>query len=85
MLIEHPPHTREEIVRLGTEMLRVIVEPRLGVGDVGRFVCIDVETGAYEVADDDLTAVDRLAARVPGAETYLGRVGGAATFRTGLR
>ena len=35
----------------------------------GRMVVIDVNTGEYEVADDDLTATLRLMERAPGAMT----------------
>ncbi len=41
----------------------------------GRMVVIDVNTGDYEVADDDLTATLRLIARNPEAVTWGERVG----------
>lgn len=41
----------------------------------GRMVVIDVNTGDYEVADDDLTATLRLMARNPEAVTWGERVG----------
>jgi hypothetical protein len=84
MLIDHPTRTADEIARLGSDMLRRVVEPSLLPADTGRFVCIDIDTGAYEIADDDLAAIERLHARLPGAETYLGRVGDETTFRMGL-
>ncbi len=85
MLIDQPTKTAEEVARLGADLLRRVIGPALPAADAGRFVCIDVDTGAYEVADDDLTAVDRLHARLPAAESYLGRVGDDATFHLGLR
>ncbi len=83
MLIEQTTRSPDEIARLGADLLRRTIEPSLQPADTGRFICVDIDTGAYEVADDDLAAVDRLHARVPGADTYLGRVGDEATFRVG--
>ena len=85
MLIEQRKRTADEVVRLGSERLVQQIAPTLAAADAGRFVCIDIDTGAYEISDDDLTAVNLLLARSPGAETYLGRVGEDATFRLGLR
>ena len=41
----------------------------------GRMVVIDVNTGDYEIDDDDLTATMRLRERNPGAITWGERVG----------
>ena len=71
----------DDAARLGLALLRQAIEPTLTPADPGRFVCVDVDTAVYELADDDLTAVDRLLARHPAADTYLGRVGDSATFR----
>jgi hypothetical protein len=83
MLIDHPTRSADDIARLGADLLRRVVGPSLSPADAGRFVCIDIDTGAFEVADDDLTAIERLHARLPGAETYLGLVGDETTFSMG--
>src|SRR5581483_11934154 len=41
----------------------------------GKFVAIDIETGAYEVDADELAASDRLLTRVPNAQIWLRRIG----------
>ena len=41
----------------------------------GRMVVIDVNTGDYEIADDDLIATTRLIERNPNAVTWAERVG----------
>lgn len=51
--------------------LRSIVEK----GNEGKFVAIDIETGAYEVDRNELAASDRLLARVPTAQIWLRRIG----------
>jgi hypothetical protein len=38
-------------------------------------VAIDIDTGAFEVANDVLTASDRLLARYPHAQTWFVRIG----------
>ena len=51
----------------------------------GRMVVIDVNSGDYEVADDDLTATMRLFARRPDAVTWGELVGYRAIHRMGFR
>ena len=69
-------HARDldEIARLGIDCLRRVIEPTLAPDDADRFVAIDVNSGAFEVDDDDYAAVTRLHARVPGAEVWSGRI-----------
>jgi hypothetical protein len=70
-----PYYSKEEFARRGDEIyereLRLILEKR----DDGKFVAIDIETGAYEVDSDELAASDRLIARVPNAQIWLRRIG----------
>src|SRR5690349_9734829 len=77
--------TREEFARRGDEIYERTVRPRLPADTQGRFVAIDVESGEYQLADDELTAIDRLQARVPGAAVWLRRVGRRDTYHFGLR
>jgi len=49
--------------------------------DDGKFVALDVQTGDYEVDEDDYAAVSRLRARKPAAEAWLSRVGQPAAYR----
>ncbi len=77
-------YSKEEFAQRGDaiyEDIRHIVEP----GNQGKFVAIDIETGAYEVGDDELGASDRLLARVPGAQTWLVRIGSRYVYRFGHR
>jgi len=75
----------DETARLGTDLLERCIVPSLPPKDAGRFVAVDVNTGEYEVDDDDYAAVHRLHARVPGADVWLGMVGEPAAYRMGLR
>lgn len=71
---------REEIgergVRIYESKLRAMLEPQFH----GQFVAIDVETEAYEVADEAATASDRLWERRPEAQVLIERIGYPAAF-----
>jgi hypothetical protein len=74
----------EEFARRGDEIYRRKIEPKLNDRDKGKFVAIDIETGNYEIALDELSACDRLQARFPEAQTWLIRVGSRSAYDFGL-
>jgi hypothetical protein len=45
----------------------------------------DIETGAFEVADTSMAAVDRIYEREPNAQHWVIRIGHRAVFRFGSR
>jgi hypothetical protein len=47
------------------------VQPHLKDRDKGKFVAVDIETGAYEISTSELRACDALRARVPQAQIWL--------------
>jgi hypothetical protein len=54
-------------------------------GNHGKIVAIDIETGAFEVADDILPATNRLFERFPDAQPWIVRIGYRAVDRFGSR
>jgi len=70
-----PRYTLDELARLGDAAYDREVAPRATVEDIGRFVAIDVESGAYEIDADEVMATDRLLERIPAAQCWLRRVG----------
>lgn len=78
-----PPRTPEELARLGAEVFDRAVRPALRPEDDGKFVAVDVGTGAYEVDEDDYAAVTRLRTRVPSADIWLARAGYPTAYRIG--
>lgn len=70
-----PRYTKEEFGRRGDTIYESELRPILEKGNEGKFVAIDIETGAYEVDEDELAASDRLLARVPNAQIWLRRIG----------
>lgn len=51
------------------------IRPRLGPKDKGKFLAIDIETGAYEMSREELRACEKLRARIPDAQIWMVRVG----------
>lgn len=68
-------YTPKEIETRAMEIYADQIKPGLVADDHGRFVVIDVETGAYEVADTDIEATTALMARNPDAVIFGIRIG----------
>jgi hypothetical protein len=81
MSATEPRLSREELARRGDDTFSRQVRPSLRPEDDGKFVAIDVESGAFEVDEDEYAAVTRLHHRVPGAQVWLVRAGFPATHR----
>jgi hypothetical protein len=78
-------YSKEEIAHRGDAIYETAVRPNLSPDDRGKFVAIDVETGQYEIDADELTAGDRLRARIPEAQIWMVRVGSRWVHRFGGR
>ncbi len=80
------PHlTPQEIAARGQALYDTTIRPQVETGNKGRFVILDIDSGEYEIDDEDLFASDRLLARKPDAILYGVRVGYAAAYRLGGR
>ena len=71
----------DEVARLGSELYNRSIRAGLPQVDLGKFIAVDVDSGDYETDSNDITAVDRLRERRPGAEVWLARVGEPAAYR----
>jgi hypothetical protein len=71
----NPSYTPDEIALRGDAVYDREVAPRTTERDAGRFVAIDVDSGAFGIASDELAAAHGLRARVPAARIWLRRVG----------
>jgi hypothetical protein len=85
MTVRQPRYSKEEHARRGTEIYDRQVRPQVEAGNQGKIVAIDVETGAFEVAEKTLTASERLLARYPDAQIWCIRIGHRAVHRFGSR
>jgi hypothetical protein len=80
-----PRYSKEEFARRGTEIYQQQVRPQVEEGNQGKIVAIDIETGAFEMAEDTLTASERLLTRHPDAQIWCVRIGHHGVHRFGLR
>ncbi len=77
--------SKEEFARRGDAIYERDILPQLQADDEGRFVAIDIDSGAYERDADELAAGDKLRERVPDAQIWMVRVGSRSVHRFGGR
>jgi hypothetical protein len=75
MAVSQPRYSKDEFARRGDAIYERDIRPHVTAEDTGKFVAIDLNTGAYEIDADELVASDRLCARHPDAQVWLTRVG----------
>src|SRR5437016_4521808 len=80
-----PRYSKEEFARRGDAIYEKAILPRLAAKDVGKFLAIDIETGEYELAANEMKAGDKLRARLPEAQIWMVRIGYPSTQRFGGR
>jgi hypothetical protein len=68
-------HTPDEVARIAEEIYARDIRPKLGPQHKGTFLVLDINTGEYEIDNDDLRASEKLRARVPSGEYFGLRVG----------
>ena len=85
MTVRQPRYSKEEFARRGHEVYESQVRSQIEEGNHGKIVAIDIETGAFEVADDSLTAAKQLLIRFPDAQIFGIWIGHRAVHRFGFR
>ncbi len=85
MTVRQPRYSKEEFAQRGHEIYESQVRSEIEAGNHGRIVAIDIETRAFEVADDSLTAAKQLLMRYPDAQIFGIRIGHRAVHRLGFR
>lgn len=85
MTVRHPRYSKEEFAKQGNEIYETQVRSQVEAGNHGKIVAIDIETGAFEVADTPISATDRLYERCPNAQPWVIRIGHQAVYRFGSR
>ena len=76
-------YTAEEIESRGRAIYAEQIRDRLNPGHRGKYLAIDIETGAYKVNADDLVATKELLAMRPNAVIYGLRIGFPTAYRIG--
>jgi hypothetical protein len=85
MTAREPRYSKEEHARLGTRIYEQRVRPLVEAGNHGKIVAIDVDGGSFELAEDTLTAAERLLARCPDAQIWFVRIGHRGVHRFGVQ
>jgi hypothetical protein len=85
MASTQPRYSKEEFARRGDAIYEKEILPKLSAKDVGKFLAIDIETGEYEIAGDEMKAGDELRRRRPDAQIWTVRIGYAAARSYGGR
>jgi hypothetical protein len=84
MTVQRLRYSKEEFSRRGNEIYESQVRSQVEQGNHGKIVAIDIETGAFELAKDSLTASDQLLAQYPDAQIWFVRIGHRAVHRIGF-
>jgi hypothetical protein len=75
MPVHQRRYPKEEFARRGKEIYESAIRPQVEADNRGKYVAIDIETGAWEVDSSELEASNRLRQRVPDAQTWILRIG----------
>ena len=78
-----PRYSREVTAQRGQEIYERDIRAVVETAHQGEFVAIDIETGIYELDNNDYTATENLLVRQPDAQIWLARIGQTATYRIG--
>ena len=85
MVVRQPRYSKEEFAQRGDRWYETQIRQQVEAGNHGKIVAIDIETGAFEVADDIVTASEHLLAKYPDAQTWFIRIGHRAVYHFGAR
>lgn len=83
MAVLKPRFGKDEFARRGQEIYDRVIQQIVRPNDEGKFVAIDIETGQFEIDQDDYVATERLLARNADAQIWLACVGQRTTYRIG--
>jgi hypothetical protein len=85
MVTRQPRYSKEEFAQRGDYLHETQIKSQVEAGNNNKIVAIDIETGTFEVADEILTATDRLFERIPDAQPWIVRIGHRAVHRFGTQ
>jgi hypothetical protein len=84
MTVQPLRYSKEEFAQRGNEVYATQVRSQVEAGNHGKIVAIDIETGAFELAKDTMTASDRLLEQYPDAQIWCVRIGHKGVHRFGV-
>lgn len=78
-------NTYELIAARGEELYQIEIRDKVEAAHKGKFLVVDIDTGDYAIADEDLEATDLLLSKRPTATIYGLRIGFPAAYRIGFK
>ena len=81
----HPRYTSEEISRRAEQIYDQRIRRAVESGNIGKFLVLDIETGDYEIDENEIAAFDRAETKNPDGARYLIRIGFRSAHRLGGR
>jgi peptide subunit release factor RF-3 len=85
MTIRQRRYSKEALAQRGQELYESRIQQQVEAGNKGKIVAIDIETGAFELADETMEAARKLYERIPDAQPWVLRIGYRAVHRFGAR
>jgi hypothetical protein len=85
MAVRQRRYPKEELAQRGQALYEAGIRQQVEVGNEGKIVAIDIETGDFEVDETVIGATDRLFERQPDAQPWTLRVGHDAVYHFGSR
>ena len=76
-------YSREEAAARGEAIYEQEIRSKVERPSKGKYLVLDIETGEYEIDQDDLAATKRVMAKRPDAVLYGLRIGYPAAYRLG--
>lgn len=76
-------YSREEVAERGEAIYEQEIRDHVEGESKGKYLVLDIESGEYEIDQDDLVATKRMMARCPDAVLYGLRIGYPAAYRLG--
>jgi hypothetical protein len=76
-------YSKEEFAQRGNEIYQTQIRSQVETENHGKIVAIDIDTGAFEMAKDTITASQQLLARYPDAQIWRIRIGHKGVHRFG--
>lgn len=81
--MSYAKYTANEVAERGEAIYEKQLRAQVEEGHRGEFLVLDIETGDYEIAPDDVTATKRLLDRHSQAVIYGLRIGAATAYHVG--
>lgn len=85
MAVRQRRYSKEELAQRGQALYDSSIRQQVEAGNKGKIVAIDIETGAFEVDENLVSATNRLFDLYPDAQPWVIRIGYRAVDHFGAR